>query len=423
MHQPPDINKLPTVQGRLSSVTQLVHSLDLLRSSQSPEEPLDQSERTWLKEIEQDTDEQERLKEIATNLIREFAREELKDATVVAEVICIVPVLEERDLQQLLQLLFLGIEQSKLLNSSLLEGLAHLVQSASPGHLNADNLVKILELTSERLEDTHIQSADYINQLTLTVSHVLDAMADSNVKGLNREELHAPLATYLRGLASNSDPYLIYQAAYASQALLYVPDDETPLQATLRRSGKVVKGVSGLVSAVKGLDLNEFVEGLSHIQEGLAGASEVFTLAKNAYEDVSTLAKSGKQLWDSLNEGLSFSRKRAWYPALRCVDVLLRNGQLIEFERLIREVSCRRDPAFQWGICLRLGEMAANPECDDESRKSAIAFLGEMYRNDIVWGQQANIKKLIVSILMQLASQSGSTMQGKRKTGLSSVNQ
>ena len=93
--------------------------------------------------------------------------------------------------------MFHGIEQSEMLDLDLLEGLAQLVQRARPGYLNADNLVKILGLVSSRLRDTHEQSPDYIDQLTLTVSRVLDAMADTKIKGLDREKLHVPLAAYL----------------------------------------------------------------------------------------------------------------------------------------------------------------------------------------------------------------------------------
>ena len=92
---------------------------------------------------------------------------------------------------------------------------------------------------------------------------------------------------------------------------------------------------------------------------------------------------------------------------------MLRNGQLTEFKKLICEAPCRRDPAFQWGVCQRLGELAANTECDEDSRKSAVAFLGEMYQNDGVWGQHGKIKQLIVDILMQLSVPSGRGTQGK----------
>ncbi|KAF8938355.1 hypothetical protein BGZ58_001087 [Dissophora ornata] len=411
MHQPSDINKLPKADERLESVSQLVYCLDLLRYLQSPEDMLDQSQRDWLEAVGNDTDEQERLRALAANLLREFIHEKLKVTKAVAEVVCLVPVLEREDFQQLLQKLFHGIEQSQLLSFSMAEGLAQLVQRATRGHLNADDLVKILDLVSTRLRGTHSQSPDYINQLTLTVSRVLDSMADSKVEGLDREKLHGPLGDYLKELQGSSDPHLVFRAAYASQALLFVPDNETPWQAARRRTGKVAKGVSGLVCAVKGLDLNKFVQGLGHIQEGLAGASKVITLAKCAYEDVTTLASSEQEFLDCLKQGFSFSFRRAWYPALRGADVFLQRGELIEFEKLAYHAPCRLDPAFQWGICQRLGELSVNLECDDDSRKSAIALLGEMYRNDAVWGRHSNIKQLILDILMQLAAPSGGSMQ------------
>jgi hypothetical protein len=59
---------------------------------------------------------------------------------------------------------------------------------------------RYLELVSSRLRDAHRQSTDHMHQLTLTASHVLDAMADSKVKDLDREKLHEPLSTYLGGL-------------------------------------------------------------------------------------------------------------------------------------------------------------------------------------------------------------------------------
>jgi hypothetical protein len=199
----------------------------------------------------------------------------------------------------------------------------------------------------------------------------------------------------------------VYQAAYAYQALQYVPDNETLWQSTLRRTGKVVKGVSGLMSAVKGLDLNGFVDGLKDIQQGLAGASEAIQTVKSAFEGVASLAEGGQEFMECLKEGLSFNRKCAWYPALRGADTLIRDGQLASFRKLVCEAPCRRDPAFQWGVCQLLGEMAVNSMWDVDTRRGAVAFLGEMYRNDAVWGDQANVKQWILNILMQISSSQG----------------
>jgi hypothetical protein len=357
--------------------------------------------------IKNEPDEHERLKVLATDVIRAFKRDEIKDTKAVAEVIYLAPVLEKDDFRYLLKEFHVGIEQSSLLNVHQLEGLAQLIQGADTCYLDADDLVKVLSLLSTRLQGTHHQSPQHLYQLTLAVSNVLDAMADAEVKGLDRETIHEPLLSYLDGLKKSSDPYLVYQAAYAYQALLYVPDNESIWQATLRRTGKIMKGVSGLVSAVKGLDLNGFIEGLAEIQQGLAGANEVVNVVKNAYEGAASLAESGQRFFDCLKDGLCFSRKSAWYPALRGADSMIQEGRFAEFRILVCEAPCRRDMAFQWGVCQRLADIAGNSALDSETRQGAILFLAEIYNDDGQWGQHVNIKQWVLNILMQLSSRTG----------------
>ncbi|KAG0195128.1 hypothetical protein BGX31_006721, partial [Mortierella sp. GBA43] len=56
--------------------------------------------------------------------------------------------------------------------------------------------------------------------------------------------------------------------------------------------------------------------------------------------------------------------------------------------------------------------MAANPVWDAVTRRCAIAFLGEIYRYDDMWGHHASIKQWILNILMQLASTEASGSSG-----------
>ncbi|KAK3809454.1 MAG: WD40-repeat-containing domain protein [Benniella sp.] len=405
--RPPVIEcKLPGADERLSNTLQLAGCLYLLQPNRSPDDILEPAAYNWLQVINKDADEQIRLRTMATEVIRAYKRDEMKDANVVSEVVCLAPVLNKDAFQDLLSEFYSGIDNSGLLKFHQLEGLAQLIQSGDQEHLSSDDLVKILGLLSNRLTDTHQQSSEHMHKLTLAVSHVLDAMADTKVKDLDREKLHEPLSAYLSELKSNSDPYLVYQAAYAFQALLWVPDDETTWQAAMRHTGKIIQGVSGLVSAVKGLDLNKFIEGLGDIQEGVAGAAKVVEVIKNTYDDVTALAQSGQGFLGALKEGFSFERKRDWYSALRGADALIRDGELATFRKLVCEVPCRMDVAFQWGVCQRLGEIAANPMWDANIRQNAIEFLGEMYRNDDTWGGQPSVKQWILNILMQLASSS-----------------
>jgi len=411
--RPPIVEfKLPEPDERLNSTPQLVCCLGILQASRLPDVTLELAAHRWLKGVEKDTDEQERLHMMATEVVRAFKRDEIKETKIVNEVVILAPVLNKDIHRELLLEFYSGIEHSGLLNVHQLDGIAQLIQGADPGYLDADDLVKILGLLSTRLRNAHKQSTHHMHQLTLAVSHVLDAMADTKVTDLDRETLHEPLSTYLQELKGSPDPYLVYQAAYAYQALLCVPDNETVWQAAMRRTGKVIQGVSGLVSAVKGLDLIKFIDGLDNIQQGLAGMSKVFGAVKNTYERVTTLAESGHDFMDCLNEGFSFKNRRDWYSALRGADTLIRDGELAAFRKLVCEVSCRLDPAFQWGVCQRLGDIAANPLWDAGTRRSAIAFLGEIYRNDKAWGQQPSVKQWILNILMQLASSSGTGLQG-----------
>jgi hypothetical protein len=134
---------------------------------------------------------------------------------------------------------------------------------------------------------------------------------------------------------------------------------------------------------------------------------------KDAYCGVTALAQSGQDLLESLKEGFSFEHKRAWYSALRGADALIRDGELATFRKLVCEAPCRLDPAFQWGVCQRLGQIAANPMWDADTRQSAVDFLGEIYRKDEVWGQHSSVKQWILNILMQLASTSDTGSQCK----------
>ncbi|KAF9275848.1 hypothetical protein BGZ68_010465 [Mortierella alpina] len=409
---PPVIEyKFPEPDERLVNTHQLVYCLGLLRSPPSSDDPRHDSALHWIKATRNNEDEQERLNTLTTNLVRVFIRDELKGPTAIAEVACIAPFLNKDDFRCLLGLFINSIENSTLLDVNSLEGLAKLVQGANEDYLEAADLVKVLEVLNTRLQTTHQQTQGYIYQLMLAVSHVLDAMADCKVEGLDRVTLHERLSGYINELKGNTDPHMVYLAAYAFQALECVPDNESPWQATKRRTGNVIQGVFSLVKAVKGLDVNSFLEGLGNIEEGLDGVVKVFQTFQDGYDSVTALVESGQGLFEALKDGLAFDRKRSWYSVLRGIDRVLRDGQLSKFRTLVLEAPCRRSLAFQWGVCQRLGDLAASPAWDAESREDALEFLAEIYQNDAVWGQHAHVKQKILDILLHLQHQSGNAIQ------------
>ncbi|KAG0300719.1 hypothetical protein BGZ98_008958 [Dissophora globulifera] len=338
---------------------------------------------------------------MAEDLVLEYTRNELKDEKATAEIACIAPVLGNSNFRSLLGTLVTRIKEP-LLHVQALEGLGSIIQSTPPGSMDPDDLIRVLKNVQSCLEVTYKQSSDHVYRLTRTVSHILDAMVDDDIKELDRVKLHAPLLEYSRELQKSEDPYMVFQAAYAYQALLRIPDDEQKWQAVLRHTGAVVMGTARLFSAVKSFHVESFIE---TIHDAAQVASTIFTAVGGAYKDFIALKKSGHDLLKALKT--SFDHKRAWYPMLRGIDILLRNGELTKVKAMICNAPCRLELAFQWGVCLRLGNLAADPMWDADSQEGAVAFLGEIYRNDTDWGREAKVKQCILDILMQLASESG----------------
>ncbi|KAI8359533.1 hypothetical protein B0O80DRAFT_484544, partial [Mortierella sp. GBAus27b] len=93
LRPPTVVTQLPDSDGRLISTPQLACCLGLLKNSHSIDDVLEPAARIWLQATENDEDEQERLKGLSMDVIRMFKKEEIKDAKVVAEVVCLGPVL------------------------------------------------------------------------------------------------------------------------------------------------------------------------------------------------------------------------------------------------------------------------------------------------------------------------------------------
>ncbi|KAF9950919.1 hypothetical protein BGZ72_007489 [Mortierella alpina] len=401
--RPPTLSwTFPVPEGRVTDTLQLVSCLGLLKQGSKglENDVLHPEARTWLQETEKNDEERLRLKALASRLIRAFIDDKIKDKKAVSEIVCIAPILEEEDCRFLLSI-FQENAGKRILDFAALGGLARILQSSpSPSYLHAQDLIEILKTVSTQLQETHSQSSDHILELTVVVSTVLDAMADINVSGLDRETLHEPLLLILGTLQRSDNLHLKYHASYAFQALLCVPDNESPWQAAVRRTSEVLKGVSGMISAVKALDLNSF---LTSLQQGFEGVDQVFKLAQ-AYDGVTVLYDAEQGLVASIKETLTLNRKCAWYAALRGADILIEGGELAKFRDLVCRAVCRRELAFQWGVCQRLANLATNTRWGTDTRQEAVRFLREIYRCDGDWGQLPPIKKYILEILQQLSN-------------------
>ncbi|KAG0297331.1 hypothetical protein BGZ96_006895 [Linnemannia gamsii] len=354
----------------------------------------------WCKAMKQDSTERDRLFWLATRMADEFAKDVSKDSTEISEMVLIGPVLDREHYRSVLSCIITAFNQAVLLDVDLLQGLVQLVQSAPPGSLLSDDLVKILRILRIRLLDTHQQTSEHPYLLTLAISRVLDVMADHKVQDLDRVEEQEPLSGVLSGLKGSSDPFLLYQACYAFQALQYVPNDETVLQAVLRHTPGVVDGLVKITAVMK-LDLGAVLEGLDNLQEVLG---DTFSTVGTAYEGVCSLMESGRGVVDSLKEGYGSGKKRPWYAAIRAANVLAQAGQLQDLNRLICEAPCRHDPLFQWGICQLLGEIASDAMWDPTVRQQAVELIGALNRDDPEWGEDKSVNTWMLNIINQLGA-------------------
>ncbi|KAF9271531.1 hypothetical protein BGZ88_005976, partial [Linnemannia elongata] len=413
--------ELPHLQQRIERIEQLVYcNALLLQDSLFQLKPVaeleeakdagvlmqeptpDKTEIDWLEMTRSDLMEADRLRWLATRMVEQFVTDDNKDSAKIAEIVALGPVLEKEPYRKLLSTSIKEFDDTRILDVDILQGFVQLVQDASPGYLVSDDLVKILGILRVHLQGTHQQSTEHSYHLTLAVSRILDVMADHKVQDLDRVLEHEPLSAVLSGLKHSSDPYLLYQACYASQALQYVPDNESALQAVLRHSTGVVDGLVK-VTAVFKLDLASVLEGLGSLQESIGGAISV---AGTVYKGVSSLMESGRGVLDSLKEGLGSGQKRPWYPAIRAAYAFAQAGQLKDLKVLIVEAPCRRDPLFQWGTCQLLGEIAADPAWNVSIRQQSISLLCHLCQHDQDWSQDESVKAWMITIITNLCASS-----------------
>ncbi|KAG0298721.1 hypothetical protein BGZ98_000094, partial [Dissophora globulifera] len=362
----------PKVDEDFSDTHQLAYCLAILQASPSPGDLIDEATRIWLHKTKTNEEEQERIKTMATNTLLEFMRDGLQDEKTTAEIACIAPLLDSSNFQSLIGIFVNSLKDSALLPIHTLEGLDRVIKYANPGSMDHNDLIKILEHVKLCLQ-TYTQSSSHTYRLMRSISHILDTMVDGNIKDLDHKKIHTSLLLYLERLKIKPDPYLAFQVAYTSQALLRILNEEKPWQTTLRHTWTAVKETANIFGTTKSFNVGQFINTIQ-------GRSEV---AVHIFEDFR-------------------------YEMLRGIDALLQTGELTKVKTMICNAPCRHELDFQWGVCQRLGNLAADPIWDADSQEGAVAFLGEIYRNDAVWGQNTQVKRFILDILMQVSSTPGS---------------
>ncbi|KAG0368530.1 WD_REPEATS_REGION domain-containing protein, partial [Mortierella sp. AD032] len=398
--------------ARFESTLQLAFCVSLLlkdhlistSESGSAEIPvLDESERAWLSAMREDLPAQEHIYGLVSKLVAEFVKVEFMEIATVSEVVILGPVLCQEDYRTLLLCLIQRFNQTPLLNVDMLQGMIQLVQSASPGYLEDDYLVRILASLRMRLESTHAPSKAHLYQLVFAVSKVLEVMVISEVKDLNRQRDHESLLAVLHGLRDmKDDGFLKFQIDYAHQTLLYLTNGEISWQAFLRHADSIAVGVSAAACVFK-LDPMNALAAVENLQQVAGNAIDIIKLKMDAAPALHATAESAAQAGGSVYWS---EKKEAWFWTLQTAYVFVRQGRLVEFNKLVCDAGCRFDINFQYGVCQLLGEIAANQLWNIASRRSAIDFLGELYKVGAGQIKGIKIQKCVESILSRVSRMS-----------------
>lgn len=392
--------QLPGPDEPLQTTGQLAYCLALLQSSIQVDD-LSPDTLKWRHSTLNNSDEKNRLETIAVQIIQTFAKDTMKDAAAVAEVAQLAPVLNNDHSRFLLKTFIDTVNQSEILHLHSVEGLAKVIQGAAPGSINSNDLVSILRSLHKRLRPTHSAAHQY--HLLLAVSQVLDAMADAHIGDVDRINLHGPLTDFLRESESSGNPYLIFQAAYATQALLNVSDDENIWHAGFRRGWLVLKGGAGFAKMPDPREIKDALEGLERLYEAGKGGARML-------KDVLEAIKNREIPTFTVKQGLKF--RRAWYRALRTAESYIQNGKLVQFKDLVITAPCRHQLMFQWGICQLLGRFVSDNQWDLEARRNTIAFFGALLRDDEIWKRQKQVDRVIFDVLTNVASNNDKQFEG-----------
>ncbi|KAH0565556.1 hypothetical protein GP486_001052 [Trichoglossum hirsutum] len=252
-----------------------------------------------------------------------------------------------------------GTSDGGILDRKLLVSYAYVLQHAK-GILSAATveLGSVLVSLQKRLEGAIKQAGNgtqYQLQLVCTLSAVLDAMVDLKIYGLDRVDLHEPLQEQLKGLIDHQELRLSQAAAYACEALVGLPNNESPYHAFLRHASTVAEGAAKVAGAVPTTNPARLIDAIPDFMNVPDLIKSVIDVAA----DVGITAKGTKPL----------PKQKDWYIALRYTDMLIQAGAFQKLEEFIQKVPCHQGEKFLCGVYSQFEQAW---EAGDSSTKARI---------------------------------------------------
>ncbi len=347
------------------------------------------------------------LMKLAREIVERFGHTKVRDKDLWQEVIPLATIANDVLCRHLIgEALDSVAKQEGLLNPLALQSLAVMIRNLpeillKKQQVSAGDLVKLLEALVCRLKSVHKQGNTLELQFLLhTTSQVLDAMAKAGVTSISRTEMQEPLDEVLSSL--RDIPELRFQAYYARQALMHIPNDESRWQEIWRRGMSIAEGAASLASAVRTFDPNKLLETFDHFSEAFCGAVEKVKHLVELTNEMQGFKSNVQEAGLAIRDSLTKERQYRWYAALQFLDTCLEEGLLIQFEQFVRRSEFSRNEAFLLGVCQRL-EHLVRTQKEAAIQEGALQFLGELAQNESQqWGSYKGVQQAVCDILGRL---------------------
>ncbi|MCX8565550.1 MAG: NACHT domain-containing protein [Glomeribacter sp. 1016415] len=333
-------------------------------------------------------EESDKLLELAYDIVRLFS-EEPRRSEIMREIAPLSKIANANFYRELISKTVEVFARSQLLMlPAVATGLAVMIQNC-PEEANLCS-TELLRILSNCLENgCKSGEKEHLLSLLQVTSQLLDAMVQSIIKKdrsikISRDDLQVPLKKVLDELGKNGNEELAYQARYAYQALIHIPNDESRGAQAWRHAYNIGGGAVLIWSGVLALDPDKFLAAFDRL-----------------YEKERHSIRDGLR---NVKEYLSKGKYREWYRALPAIDHLLEQNKLDQFEYFVRKSKLCRDSEFLQSLCQRLEKIAVTVS-DIEIGKKAIDFLIDIVHDPILWGKSKPVAQSVANALQRLKKQ------------------
>ncbi len=336
---------------------------------------------------------------VAKAVLTEFAAEKVITLEMVQELVAQSRATNDTNFYREITKTFLKrleLDKNTLLDLRLLQGLmVVLFQRADwvkDEPFAADCSVLLKAITVGLQEIPIDQNLLQIEALLPMVCTLLDQMVSVAIKDIDYVRIYVPLLIALSRFKNTPYAYINWTAAYAEQALLRIPHNESFRKKIARHIGSVTTGLLHLMGGI----FEIFASGIASLSIKI-----IPILVIKSLEQFLNALRNFKRVY----KNFSFRRAQLWYTELHNIDLGLTKVDVTKRLNLLRDYlntpKKRYKDTLLQGICDRVGRLAC--AADLSVQEKALRLLKNVAQDGSNWNKSEAIKDHAGAVLRQLA--------------------